>query len=266
VRALIVVGDNPAMFSRGRDEVRAALEKVDCLVTIDSLQTDTVKLAHFAFADLPTYGKDGTYVSADRRVVRLSRAESPAGDQRDCLDVLSALAQGLASRLGKSMALPAAASAVMSEICSTVPGFADAVYSRLASGVTRALPSAPSHLRVQAVQTAPPPAANGRLVLATARTLFTSLEGASIRSPEADKLHREDFIELNPADASALGIAARASVIVANGSHEVSLTAVVSDAVAAGSVFLPLYLDGGVVNSLIPAADETVPTVSIRRA
>jgi hypothetical protein len=35
---------------------------------------DTVKLAHFAFADLPAYGKDGTFTSADRRIGRLSRA------------------------------------------------------------------------------------------------------------------------------------------------------------------------------------------------
>ena len=45
-----------------------------------------------------------------------------------------------------------------------------------------------------------------RLLLTTNRTLYTSLDGASIHSEEADKLHREEFLEINPADAANLRI------------------------------------------------------------
>jgi predicted molibdopterin-dependent oxidoreductase YjgC len=118
---------------------------------------------------------------------------------------------------------------------------------------------------MQPVALADVPSTNGRLLLTTARTLFTSLEGASIRSEEADKLHREEFLELNPSDAAALGIGQNRPVILTNGSHEVELSAALTDAVAQGSVFLPLYYDGGLVNRLL-SADGAPTTVTVRPA
>jgi predicted molibdopterin-dependent oxidoreductase YjgC len=267
VRALLVVGDNPAMFARSNDEARAAIEKMDCVVTIDSLNTDTAKLSHFVFADLPTYGKDGTFTSADHRVGRLCRAESPTGDQRDCLEVLHALGTALAGRLGKAADLPGPTAAqVMEVIAASVPGYAAARYEQLQSGVTRVLGAPPTGAQVQAVTVAPPPRADGALVLTTARTLFTSLEGASIHSPEADKLHREEFIEVNPADAMALGIGQNRPVLVQNGGRAVTLSAALTDAVAPGSVFVPLYLEGGVVNALLHAGEPGPVMVTLRPA
>jgi predicted molibdopterin-dependent oxidoreductase YjgC len=88
MKALVIVGDNPLMHSRRRDAYKEALERMECVIVIDSLLTDTAKAAHFVFADLPTYGKDGTFTNADRRIGRLHRAETQTGDQRDCLVTL----------------------------------------------------------------------------------------------------------------------------------------------------------------------------------
>jgi predicted molibdopterin-dependent oxidoreductase YjgC len=266
VRALVVIGDNPVMHARDSDGVQAALQNLDCLVVIDSLQTDTARLAHVAFADVPSYGKDGTYTNGDRRILRRTRAEAPVGDQRDCLETLNRLAAGLSERLGKPTTTSSAiASDVMNEIATAVPGYAGGLYEGLESGRTRALPAAATQVRLQAVPTPAPTEANGRFLLTTARTLYTSLEGASIRSEEADKLHREEFLEINPSDAAPLGILQNRPVIVTNGSHELTLSAALTDAVAPGSVFLPLYYDGGLVNRLLPA-DGSPASVSIRPA
>ena len=99
------------------------------------------------------------------------------------------------------------------------------------------------------------PSDDGRLLLTTYRTLYTSLEGASILSEEADKLHREEFLEINPADAQALGIGQNRPVVVQNGVASLELTAALTDAVPAGSVFLPLYYQGGIVNRLLHGED-----------
>ena len=171
VRALLVIGDNPLMLARGQNNVRSVLGTLDCLITVDSLPTETTRLAHVAFADLPTYAKDGTYTTADRRVVRLSRAQSAVGDQRDCLEILSALATALAAKQGTRIDLPAAkASAIMREIADQVPGYRDAVYPRLSSGLTRARGDEPSRLRVQPVAVPSLPRGNGRFLLTTGRT------------------------------------------------------------------------------------------------
>jgi anaerobic selenocysteine-containing dehydrogenase len=109
------------------------------------------------------------------------------------------------------------------------------------------------------------PAANGRLLLTTSRTLYTSRDAAAIRSPEADKLHREEFLELNPTDAGALGIGQNRPVVVSNGSHELTVSAALTDAVAPGSAFLPLYFEGGLVNQLLHA-DGMPTTITVRPA
>jgi predicted molibdopterin-dependent oxidoreductase YjgC len=262
VKAMVIVGDNPMMHARARDRVEQGLQGLECLVVIDSLQTDTVALADVAFADLTGLSKAGTHTSADRRLVRLSRAEAPIGDQRDCLETLAGLAAALAERLGLQFVTPNDAASVLREAAESVPGYAA---GRFRSGVTRALGDAPSQAELQPVSPPTVPVSNGRLLLTTGRTLYTSREAASLHSPEADKLHREEFLELNPADAAALGVGQNRPVVVTNGTHELTLSAALTDAVAPGSAFLPLYYDGGLVNALL-AADGSPATIRVRPA
>jgi len=264
VRALIVVGDNPAMFAHGQERVKTGLRQLDCLIVIDSLPTDTANLADVAFADLPVQGKDGTYTNADRRLLRLSRAESATGDQRDCLETLNALAGALSARMGRTFASPGQdAAAVMDTIAQTVPGYGAGAYSRLESGETRVLTAPATRAELQPVSPPALPQPNGSLVLTTSRSLYTSRDGASIHSSEADKLHREEFLELNPEDAARMGIGQNRPVLVSNGSLQLTLSAALTDAVAPGSAYLPLYFDGGVVNSLI-SADAPLTLVTVR--
>ena len=148
----------------------------------------------------------------------------------------------------------------------TIEGYSFAGYASLASGRTRALPLTPSKAAFQPVNLPEVPSGNGRLLLTSSRGLYTSLEGATIRSEEADKLHREEFLEINPADAAALRIGQNRPVVVANGSVELTLSAALTDAVAPGAVFLPLYFQGGAVNSLLSPDGDGLTAVSVRPA
>ncbi len=265
VKALVVVGDNPMLLARDKDRVEATLRGLECLIVIDSLQTDTAALAHVAFADLTNLAKDGTHTTADRRITRLSRGEAPIGDQRDALVTLSGLGESLASALGKSFSPMADAGSVMAEASLAVDGYAVASAGRIESGVTRALPAVAAKAVLQAVTSPSLPASDGRLLLTTNRTLYTNRDAAAMHSPEADKLHREEFLEINPADANALGIGQNRPVVITNGSHELTLSAALTDAVAPGSAFLPLYFEGGLVNRLLHA-DGSVTTIAVRPA
>jgi ferredoxin-nitrate reductase len=104
------------------------------------------------------------------------------------------------------------------------------------------------------------------LLLTTGRTLYTSFEGASIGSAEADKLHREEFLEINPADAANLRVGQNRPVVLSLNGRELTFSAALTDAVAPGSVFLPLYFEGGIVNTLIAPDSEALPVVSLRPA
>jgi predicted molibdopterin-dependent oxidoreductase YjgC len=267
IKALLVVGDNPMMHARERDKVEAGLRALDSLVVIDSLATETARLAHVVLADLNAYAKDGTQTTADRRIVRRARGEAPIGDQRDALVHLAALGAELGRELGRNEPLPdAEAAAVMNEASALTSGYEKATYGSLESGVTRALSEGTSYsATLQAIDATPPAVEDGRMLLTTYRTLYTSFEGASILSEEADKLHREEFLEINPADAQALGIGQNRPVVVQNGVAALELSAALTDAVPAGSVFLPLYYQGGIVNRLLHA-DGSPTTVSVRPA
>ncbi len=265
VKALVVVGDNPLMLMPGRDEVEAALRNLDALIVIDSLRTETAEIADVVFADLTSYGKDGSFVSADRRVGRLMRAEAATGDQMDALETLGELARALKASLGKDFDLATNANDLSGEIAAQIEGYADAAPAALESGRTRALRGAPGAAQLQAVSLPEVPKKRGSLLLTTSRTLFTSLEGASIRSEEADKMHREEFLEMNPSDAAGLSIGQNMPVVVSNGSVEMTLSAALTDAVAVGSVFLPLLYDGGVVYRLLPS-DGSPTAVTVRPA
>jgi predicted molibdopterin-dependent oxidoreductase YjgC len=257
LKALVVVGDNPFLWAPGRQALREALEGLDFLLVIDGLMTETAERAHVLLADVPTYGKDGTYTSADRRILRLKAALAPLGAAKPAWLSLRELGRRLAGKLSVAVNLEAEGpEAVMLEIASLVPAYAEARYDRLQSGKTRALPpEAPGRLAFQEVDAAGGAAAEGLLTLITGRSLYTSLEGAAIRSPEADKLHREESVEINPADAAALNVRQGEEVVLVNSSAELAIAASITDAVPPGVLYVPLYYYGGAVTALFPPDD-----------
>jgi predicted molibdopterin-dependent oxidoreductase YjgC len=133
-------------------------------------------------------------------------------------------------------------------------GFADALPDVIALQLVSAPPAATG--------------ANGEVALLTGRTLYTSLEGAAIHSPEADKLHREEGVFVNQYDAAELGIAMHDDVVLKNGASQLSLKATLTTAVPRGAVFVPRLYDGGAVGALLPAENGSlaVPRVTLSKA
>jgi predicted molibdopterin-dependent oxidoreductase YjgC len=263
VRALVVAGDNPFLWAPNRTLVEQCLAKLEFLLVIDSLPTETAQRAHVILPDVPTYAKDGTYTSADRRLLLLKAAISPRGEARPAWRSLSEVGRRLAERLSIKGARFDYESPVeiMAEISSLVSAYRETTAHGATPmglgflpGKTRVLFEAPSQGTIQAVAPFKAPARKG-LVLTTGRSLYTSLEGASIRSPEADKLHREEFVEINPADAADLRIGAGDEVVLVNGKAELPIKAVITEAVAPGTIYVPLYYDGGAVTALLPSDD-----------
>jgi len=254
LKAMVVVGDNPLMFAPGRARVEQALAALDLLVVVDSLLTDTAKAAHVVFADVPSYAKTGTYTNAERRVNRLHAALGALGDARPALLALTDLANAIGGRrvAGETAGTWTYAhpDAVTDEIAATVPG-----YGRFSSGFSAwgkaRVASQPSKTETQPVAAAAPKTADGELLLTTGRTLYTSLEGAAVRSPAADKLHREECVELHPADAASLRVKDGDEVALVTARGELSLRCAVTDRVPEGVAFVPSYHDGGAVMRLL---------------
>jgi predicted molibdopterin-dependent oxidoreductase YjgC len=243
------------MFAPDRARVERALASLDALIVIDSVLTDTAKLAHAVFADVPTYGKTGTFTNAERRVNRLHSALDALGDARPALLALTDLANAIGAADTWSYLHP---DDVTNEIAKTVAGYErfiapgpwgqwgkhrvtaspDSVQPASSASETRNVPQ-------------PPPAASGTVLLTTGRTLYTSLEGALIHDADADKLHREEFVEIHPTDAATLRINDEDELTLVTDSGELTARCKISARVREGVLFLPAYYDGGAVTRLL---------------
>jgi predicted molibdopterin-dependent oxidoreductase YjgC len=271
IKALVVAGDNPLMFAPARGRIEEALEKLDFLVVVDRVQTDTAERAHVVLADARTYAKDGTFTSADRRVQRLRGALAIPGDGRPAWETLSELGRRLAGRLGVDAGFDYEEAAdVTEEIAASVPGYEHFhFYGMSGWGKERAVSDVlPERVELQPVSLPThPPSGNGEVALLTGRTLYTSHLGSAIHSPEADKLGRERGVVINQYDATELGIAIGDEVVLRNGSAELSLKATLSVAVPRRAVFVSSYYDGGAVTSLLPAENgmAAVPRVKLAK-
>ena len=96
-------------------------------------------------------------------------------------------------------------------------------------------------------------------MLTTGRGLYTSYEGAAVHSPEADRLHREEFVEVNPADAKELGVSDGGEVTLKANGSELTLRARVTAAVQPRMLYVPLYFDGGAVTALFADGQAAAP-------
>ena len=192
IRALLIHDDNPLLNAPGSDDVRAALSTVEALVVIDSLRSTTALHANVVLAELPFFAKDGTITTGDRRITRQRPAAQPRRDERDGVAILTALANAL----GADFAYESAGE-VMAEAAARLEGYEP--HEAIRSASTRALSASPaSGASPQPLPASTDDATDGLRLIAD-RSLYTSWEGASLRSEEADKLHREESLLINPA-------------------------------------------------------------------
>ncbi len=85
-----------------------------------------------------------------------------------------------------------------------------------------------------------------------------------MRSEGADQMHREGSVTINPKDAEANCVGMDDDVILTDGTHELHIAARLDDGVAAGTVYVPHYFDGGAVMSLFPLEGTAAPMALVR--
>ena len=263
LKALLVMNDNPLFFAAAKSGIRDRLSSLDFLGVIDSLPTDTARAAHVVLPDVGAFAKEGTTTSADRRVMRLHAATSPEGEAQPAWRILGELGTRLAERLnvGELRLNYAGPSEIMEEIAKLVPLYERSTYMEMESGAQTAIGVnglGPQKAELQPVATAAKSPGDS-LLLTSGRSLYTSYDGAAVHSPEADKLHREEFVEIHPSDARELGIADGDEVTLSANGSRLTIRARISEAVQPGALNVPLYYDGGAVTALFEGEQAVAP-------
>lgn len=228
---------------------KEALEKMGLLVVQDLFLTETAKLADVVLPAASFAEVEGTFTNLAGRVQRVGKALRPPGEAKPDVQILAELAGVMGGDFGY-----ASAPAVLTEIAKLAPMYRDIGRGDLGEGgVPRAEEDREPSALVKVEYEAPDGNEEYPLALITGRLLYDG----GIRLAQSDIMRQfvpEPFVEINPADASALGIADGAMVTVASSKGELKLVARVTDDIRPGCVFVPHGLPEAPISALLDEA------------
>jgi NADH-quinone oxidoreductase chain G len=130
VKAMYVMGENPAFNLPNSGLVQEALGRLEFLVVQDIFMTETAEMAHVVLPATSWAEKDGTYVNLERRIQRLRQVVNYEGQ---CMDDWMILAK-IGTRMGLRMPYHSAET-VMAEIASVSPLYAGLTYEDIEHGI-----------------------------------------------------------------------------------------------------------------------------------
>ncbi len=105
LRALYVVGENPAQSEADKQRAVSLLRGLDHLVVQDLFLTRTAELADVVLPGCAGWAEsEGTVTSSERRVQRVRKAIDPPGEARDDIEIIYELGRRLGVDLGSTRA------------------------------------------------------------------------------------------------------------------------------------------------------------------
>jgi predicted molibdopterin-dependent oxidoreductase YjgC len=276
IKAMYIIGENPALSEPDINHAREALEKLEFLVVQDIFMTETAALADVVLAGASFAEKDGTFTNTERRVQRVRQVIAPVGDSRPDWWITAELGK----RMGGKGFEYESAGAIMAEVNRLTPSYGGITWERLEEkGLqwpcpTLEHPGTPI-LHVEKftrgkgkfipVAYQPPaelPDAQYPLVLITGRSLFQYHTGTMTRKVAGlNLLKKEEEAEINPADAAKLGIDNGEMVKVSSRRGQITVRARVTDVSPEGVVYMTFHFAESPSNALTIAALDPVSRV-----
>ena len=267
VRAMYIMGENPAMSDPDATHAREALAKLDHLVVQDLFLTETAMFADVVLPASAWPEKDGTVTNTNRQVQRGRKAFEPPGEAREDWQIIRDIARRMG--LGWDYTHPRE---VYAEMAGLMPSLDHIDWDRLEAESAVTYPSdGPDHPGHPVVFADRFPTGDGRarfvpadivppaeepdsefpMVLTTGRQLEHWHTGAMTRRASMlDAIEPEATASLAPADLRALGLAPGDRVRIETRRGAIELTARMDGAVPAGLVFAPFAYVEAAANEL----------------
>jgi formate dehydrogenase alpha subunit len=289
LRALFIVGENPAMTDPDLNHVRRSLGAAEFVVLQEILPSATAEFADVLLPAAAWAEKDGTFTNTERRVQRVREAVEPPGAARPDWAIVADLATRLLERQGRAPKGPqagwhyASPAEVLDEIAALTPSYAGIDVHRLERGETlhwpvptNDHPGTPILHRecftrgkgafhaVDHSEAAELPDAEFPLLLTTGRVLVHWHGGEMTRRSAVGTLCPEPEIEIHPSDARAIGLAnsEAAPLRLVSRRGQLHARAWVTDRVPEGVVFGNFHFpDEGNVNNLTLTAVDPVAKI-----
>jgi len=267
IKAMYILGEDPAQTDPDTNRVRASLDALDFLVVQEIFPTETTKYADVILPAASFAECDGTFTNGERRIQRVNKAIPPICGlenwQTICL---------IAQKMGYPMRYNHP-SEIMDEIASLAPMFAGVSFSRMGSkGLQWPCPcighpgTETLHVekfsrglgKFNAVEHRYPaerPDPEYPLILTTGRRREHYNCGSMTRRSKGIMwVWPEETIEISPADAKELGVADGEEVLVRSKRGAVRTKARVTDKSSHGVAFMSFHYQDVLTNLLTNAA------------
>ena len=285
IRAMYIVGENPLLSEPNLHHATDLIRSLDFLVVQDLFLHETAQLADVVLPACSFAEKDGTFTNSERRVQRVRRAIDPVGESRPDWEIVCDIARRLAPATGidpRQFAYPGS-SEVFAEMARLTPFLRGMSHGRLdrEGGLQWPCP-APDHPGTpflygdsfprglakfvpvrQSAAAEELPDTQYPLVMNTGRVLY-HWHGGTITRRVAGLMESAGTlpVAVHPDDAGRSGILDGDTVVLFSRRGRVSGTAVVTDSVLPGNVFVPfLKLGESAANFLTNNAYDEVSRI-----
>jgi formate dehydrogenase (NADP+) alpha subunit len=282
ITALYIMGENPVLSEPDSSQVKKALKNLEFLVVQDIFLTETAELADVVLPACSFAEKEGTFTNTERRVQKVRKALEPSGNSQPDWWIIGQIARKLGGA-GFDFNRP---EKIFQEMVSLTPVYGGMSYHRLDdcglqwpcrstddpgteflhkdgfatdSGKARLMPLEYRPSAELADYEYP-------LILTTGRSLYQYHTGTMTRMVKGlNILHGHEVVEINPQDASDLGVVDGDGVRVISRRGEVKALAKSTETIPRGLVSMTFHFPETPTNLLTnPAVDSIANTPELK--
>ena len=289
LKGLYIMGENPMVTDANTTHVAHALEQLEFLVVQDIFLTETAQKADVVLPAACWAEKEGTFTNTCRAVQRIRKAVEAPGEAKADWEILIAVAKALGTTWNYS-----SPESVFKDIADFVPSYKGMSYARLEQKPLQWPCPAEGHPGTPILHVGQFARAGGKakflpvswekphewpdeeypFFATTGRSLYHYHSGSMTRRSAPGKFIDRLYIEINPADATALEIEEGSLLCVESRRGRTEGNARITDRVPQGTVFLPFHFAEASANNLTASVwdkdSETPPfkmnAVKVRRA
>lgn len=275
INAMYIVGENPILSEPDASHVAQSLEKLDFLVVQDIFLTETAQFADVVLPACTFAEKDGTFTNTERRVQRINKAIEPLGDSKPDWWIISEVAKKMESN-GFDYNHPGK---IFDEMASLTPIYAGISYKRLeddgiqwpcANEEDQGTPilhvdkfsTEKGKANLVPLEYRGPveiPDEEYPLILTTDRSLYQYHTGTMTRKVDGlNEIYGYELIQINPEDASKLGIEDEGIVNVSSRRGKIKAKVKITDKVSEGLVSMTFHFNETSTNIITSSALDPV--------
>lgn len=270
IRALYVIGENPAVSEPQSNFVTWMLQKLDLLIVQDIFPNKTSRYASIVLPAAAVGEKDGTFTNAARRVQYTAAGLKPPGEAKADWQIL----QDMANAMGADWQYTSTAD-IWEEIRKTAPVFSGITHNRLKASpgifwpcYDESHPGTPRlyedgfgfrdrrarFLPVELPETLMEPTEEYPYILITGRLLEHFNTGEMTRrTTKLLNLKPASYLDMNPQDAEAAGLGEDDIVSMTSPYGSVQLPLKIEASMQRGYLFAPIHYSEPNFNSLMSA-------------